>query len=85
MNEQMKEMARQLTHVENILSMQKDYINLMKHPKNVSKGEVFMQYAHTYETLDNWFEVDQELMAQLESVNNTLYDLAEELEGEADE
>lgn len=81
----LQDACSELAHVENILGMQTDYINLMKHPKNISKDEVLMQYAHTYDTLENWFEVNQDLMKQLESVNNALYDVAEEMEGEADD
>lgn len=78
----LQDACSELAHVENILRMQTDFINLTRPPKEITENNIYMHYWYLYNALHTFYEVNQDLMHQLESVNNNICDIAEKLEAE---
>ena len=76
--EKAREMAQQTVAVKKILVLENDYLNMVENPKNLKADEVLTRYMYLEKALDNMFELNQDLVDQLEDVAVYLYDLADE-------
>ena len=76
--EQTLEMAQKAVAVKKILILQNDYLNTVPSVKNLKADEVLTRYMYLERALDNMFELNQDLVDQLEDVAVYLYDLANE-------
>ena len=76
--EQTLEMAQKAVAVKKILILQNDYLNTVPNVKNLKADEVLTRYMYLEKALDNMFELNQDLVDQLEDVAVYLYDLANE-------
>lgn len=76
--EQTLEMAQKAVAVKKILILQNDYLNMVENPKNLKADEIVTRYIYLKKALDNMFELNQDLVDQLEDVSVYLYDLANE-------
>ena len=76
--EKAREMAQKAVAVKKILILQNDYLNMVENPKNLNADEMVTRYMYLERALDNMFELNQDLVDQLEDVAVYLYDLANE-------
>ena len=76
--EKAREMAQKAVAVKKILILQNDYLNTVPNVKNLKADEVLTRYMYLEKALDNMFELNQDLVDQLEDVAVYLYDLAGE-------
>lgn len=76
--EKAREMAQKAVAVKKILILQNDYLNTVPNEKNLKVDEVLTRYMYLEKALDNMFELNQDLVDQLEDVAVYLYDLAGE-------
>ena len=76
--EKAREMAQKAVAVKKILILQNDYLNMVENPKNLNADEIVTKYMYLEKALDNMFELNQDLVDQLEDVAVYLYDLAGE-------
>ena len=76
--EKAREMAQQAVAVKKILILQNDYLNTVPSVKKLKADEVLTRYMYLERALDNMFELNQDLVDQLEDVAAYLYDLANE-------
>lgn len=76
--EKAREMAQQAVAVKKILILQNDYLNTVPNVKKLKADEVLTRYMYLEKALDNMFELNQDLVDQLEDVAVYLYDLAGE-------
>ena len=76
--EKAREMAQKAVAVKKILILQNDYLNMVENPKNLNTDEIVTKYMYLEKALDNMFELNQDLVDQLEDVAVYLYDLAGE-------
>lgn len=76
--EKAREMAQKAVAVKKILILQNDYLNTVPNVKNLKADEVLTRYMYLEKALDNMFELNQDLVDQLEDVAVYLYDLANE-------
>lgn len=76
--EKAREMAQKAVAVKKILILQNDYLNMVENPKNLNADEIVTKYMYLEKALDNMFELNQDLVDQLEDVAVYLYDLANE-------
>lgn len=76
--EQAREMAQKAVAVKKILILQNDYLNTVPNVKNLKADEVLTSYMYLERALENMFELNQDLVDQLEDVAVYLYDLAGE-------
>ena len=76
--EKAREMAQKAVAVKKILILQNDYLNTVPSVKNLKADEVLTRYMYLERALDNMFELNQDLVDQLEDVAVYLYDLANE-------
>jgi len=72
------EMAQKAVAVKKILILQNDYLNMVENPKNLNADEIVTKYMYLEKALDNMYELNQDLVDQLEDVAVYLYDLAGE-------
>ena len=76
--EKAREMAQKAVAVKKILILQNDYLNMVENPKNLNADEMVTRYIYLERALDNMFELNQDLVDQLEEVGGYLYDLSDE-------
>lgn len=76
--EKAREMAQKAVAVKKILVLENDYLNMVENPKNLNADEMVTRYIYLERALDNMFELNQDLVDQLEDVAVYLYDLAGE-------
>lgn len=76
--EKAREMAQKAVAVKKILILQNDYLNMVENPKNLNADEIVTKYMYLEKALDNMYELNQDLVDQLEDVAVYLYDLAGE-------
>ena len=73
-----REMAQKAVAVKKILILQNDYLNMVENPKNLNADEMVTRYIYLERALENMYELNQDLVDQLEDVAAYLYDLANE-------
>ena len=76
--EKAREMAQQTVAVKKILVLENDYLNMVENPKNLNADEMVTRYIYLERALENMYELNQDLVDQLEDVAVYLYDLAGE-------
>lgn len=76
--EKAREMAQKAVAVKKILVLENDYLNTVPNVKNLKVDEVLTSYMYLERALENMFELNQDLVDQLEDVAVYLYDLAGE-------
>ena len=76
--EKAREMAQKAVAVKKILILQNDYLNMVENPKNLNADEMVTRYIYLERALENMYELNQDLVDQLEDVAVYLYDLANE-------
>ena len=76
--EKAREMAQKAVAVKKILILQNDYLNTVPNVKNLKADEVLTRYIYLERALENMYELNQDLVDQLEDVAVYLYDLAGE-------
>ena len=76
--EKAREMAQKAVAVKKILILQNDYLNMVENPKNLNADEMVTRYIYLERALENMYELNQDLVDQLEDVAAYLYDLANE-------
>ena len=76
--EKAREMAQKAVAVKKILILQNDYLNMVENPKNLNADEMVTRYIYLERALENMYELNQDLVDQLEDVAVYLYDLAGE-------
>ncbi len=76
--EKAREMAQKAVAVKKILVLENDYLNTVPNVKNLKADEVLTRYMYLEKALDNMFELNQDLVDQLEDVAVYIYDLANE-------
>ena len=76
--EKAREMAQKAVAVKKILVLENDYLNMVENPKNLNADEIVTKYMYLEKALDNMYELNQDLVDQLEDVAVYLYDLAGE-------
>ena len=76
--EKAREMAQKAVAVKKILILQNDYLNMVENPKNLNADEMVTRYIYLERALENMYELNQDLVDQLEDVAVYLYDLSDE-------
>lgn len=76
--EKAREMAQKAVAVKKILILQNDYLNMVENPKNLNADEMVTRYIYLERALENMYELNQDLVDQLEDAAVYLYDLAGE-------
>lgn len=76
--EKAREMAQKAVAVKKILVLENDYLNMVENPKNLNADEMVTRYIYLERALENMYELNQDLVDQLEDVAVYLYDLAGE-------
>lgn len=82
--EKAREMAQKAVAVKKILILQNDYLNTVPNVKNLKADEVLTSYMYLERALENMFEINQDIVDQLECVASYLYDLSDEVEDQKD-
>ncbi|WP_166626828.1 hypothetical protein [Jeotgalicoccus sp. S0W5] len=75
-------MAQKAMAVKKILVLENDYLNTVPNVKNLKVDEVLTSYMYLERALENMYELNQDLVDQLEDVAVYLYDLSNEEETE---
>ena len=76
--EKAREMAQKAVAVKKILILQNDYLNMVENRKNLNADEMVTRYIYLERALENMYELNHDLVDQLEDVAVYLYDLAGE-------
>lgn len=76
--EKAREMAQKAVAVKKILILQNNYLNMVENPKNLNADEMVTRYIYLERALENMYELNQDLVDQLEEVGGYLYDLSDE-------
>lgn len=74
-----------LSKIMHTIQLHNDFINHIDSPEELREGKVWATYKYVYTALDNIYELNQLLNEDLDEVVCFLHDIAEELEGQANE